>query len=106
MAFSVNKVCQFLHAPTTLHLVVVKRILRYVNGTLKLGLMIKPDKSILVSAFSYAIGLAMLMTGDRPVALLFIFVVTWCHGARRNKPHCQGQVPCVSIRHWRMQRLK
>jgi hypothetical protein len=33
---------------------VVKRILRYVHGTLKLGLTIKPDKSTLVSAFSDA----------------------------------------------------
>jgi hypothetical protein len=30
----------------------VKRILRYVHGTLKLGLSFTPDKSILVSAFS------------------------------------------------------
>jgi hypothetical protein len=31
IAFPVNKVCQFLHAPTTMHWVVVKRILRYIK---------------------------------------------------------------------------
>jgi hypothetical protein len=52
LAFAVNKACQFLHAPTTVHWMAVKRILRYVHFTLKLGLVISPDKSTLVSAFS------------------------------------------------------
>jgi histone deacetylase 1/2 len=38
LSFSVNKVCQFLHSPTTVHLEAVKRILRYVKGTTSLGL--------------------------------------------------------------------
>jgi histone deacetylase 1/2 len=29
IAYSVNKVCQFLHAPTTVHWATVKRIIRY-----------------------------------------------------------------------------
>jgi histone deacetylase 1/2 len=33
LCFSVNKVCQYLHAPTTMHWTTVKRILRYINGT-------------------------------------------------------------------------
>jgi hypothetical protein len=38
LAFLVNKVCQYFHAPSILHLVVVKRILRFVKGTIDLGL--------------------------------------------------------------------
>jgi histone deacetylase 1/2 len=34
ICFAVNKVCQFLHAPTTVHWSAVKRILRYVRGSL------------------------------------------------------------------------
>ena len=37
LSYSVNKVCQYLHAPTTTHWTAAKRILRYVQGTLKLG---------------------------------------------------------------------
>jgi len=54
ISFSVNKVCQYLHSPTTIHWSAVKRILRYVCGTLNYGLKIKRSKSMMVSAFSDA----------------------------------------------------
>lgn len=54
LSFSVNKVCQFLHSPTILHWSAVKRIVRYVKGTIHLGLKIGRSKSMLVSAFSDA----------------------------------------------------
>jgi histone deacetylase 1/2 len=51
IAFSVNKVCQFLHAPTTVHWAAVKRILRYIKQCVQLGLKIQRSDSTLVSAF-------------------------------------------------------
>lgn len=54
IAFSVNKVCQFLHAPTTVHWVAVKRILRYLKQCTKFGLNIHRSGSTLVSGFSDA----------------------------------------------------
>lgn len=54
IAFSVNKVCQFLHSPTTEHWVAGKRILRYISGSLNLGLTFSPSSSIVVSAFADA----------------------------------------------------
>lgn len=51
IAFSVNKVCQFLHAPTIVHWIAVKRILRYLKYTIKLGLKMCRSSSLLVSAF-------------------------------------------------------
>jgi histone deacetylase 1/2 len=54
ICFAVNKVCQFLHAPTTVHWSAVKRILRYVKGTWNTGLKISKSQSMLVSAFSDA----------------------------------------------------
>jgi histone deacetylase 1/2 len=52
LAFSVNKVCQYLHAPTTTHWTAAKRILRYVNDTVKLGITFTPSSSTFLSAFS------------------------------------------------------
>jgi histone deacetylase 1/2 len=43
IAFSVNKVCQFMARPLDTHWKAVKRILRYLNGTLHHGLRISPS---------------------------------------------------------------
>ena len=52
LSFAVNKVCQFLHAPTTTHWTAAKRIVRYVKDTVNLGLTFNKSSSTLVSAFS------------------------------------------------------
>jgi hypothetical protein len=54
ISFAVNKVCQFLHSPSLVHWLAVKRIIRYIKGTIKNGLHIKKSGSRLVSAFSDA----------------------------------------------------
>lgn len=54
IAYSVNKVCQFLHAPTTQHWTTVKRILRYLRYTLMTRLCIWRSLSTLVIDFSDA----------------------------------------------------
>ena len=52
LSFAVNKVCQFLHAPTITHWTAAKRIVRYVKDTVNLGLTFNKSSSTLVSAFS------------------------------------------------------
>ena len=42
ISFAVNKVCQFMAAPLDSHWTVVKRILRYLKGTLSHGLLLQP----------------------------------------------------------------
>ena len=54
LAFSVNKVCQFLHSPTTAHWSAVKRILRYIKGSINVGLTISKTVTNLVNTFSDA----------------------------------------------------
>ncbi|KAJ9558528.1 hypothetical protein OSB04_013142 [Centaurea solstitialis] len=52
IAFAVNKVCQFMHAPTENHWAGVKRILRYLKGTLNLGLLFRHNTGSRLQAFS------------------------------------------------------
>jgi histone deacetylase 1/2 len=56
LSFAVNKVCQFLHAPTDTHWSAVKRILCYVKGTLTHGLHLRASTTSpdILSAFSDA----------------------------------------------------
>ncbi|KAK1425109.1 hypothetical protein QVD17_20454 [Tagetes erecta] len=49
ISYAVNQVSQFLHAPTVLHFQEVKRILRYIKGTMNFGLNFsKPTHSSLI----------------------------------------------------------
>ena len=54
ISFAVNKVCQYLHAPTTAHWTTIKRIVRYIKHTTNLGLQFRRSNSTLVSTFSDA----------------------------------------------------
>jgi histone deacetylase 1/2 len=49
---SVNKVCQFIHAPIKGHWVAVKRILRYLKGTASFGLHITHASSLSFHIFT------------------------------------------------------
>jgi hypothetical protein len=50
----VNRVCQFLQSPTDLHMAAVKRILRYIQGTLDVWLQFHRSSSLAPKAFSDA----------------------------------------------------
>ena len=52
IAFAVNQVCQFMHHPWTSHLQVVKRIYRYVKGTIEHGLSFHSSTDYNLTAFS------------------------------------------------------
>jgi histone deacetylase 1/2 len=54
ISFAVNKVCQFLSQPTDVHWEAVKRILRYIKGTLDTGLRIRRSPSTGISVFTDA----------------------------------------------------
>ena len=51
IAFCVNKVCQFMHQPLQSHWQAVKRILRYLQGTLSYGIHIVPSPNLNLFAF-------------------------------------------------------
>jgi hypothetical protein len=51
ISFAVNRVCQFLHSPTDLHMAAVKRILRYIQDTLDVRLQFHRSSSLAPKAF-------------------------------------------------------
>lgn len=54
IAFSVNQVSQFMHSPSEAHWSAVKRILRYLKGSLSFGLLLQPSQSLTISGFADA----------------------------------------------------
>nr|GEX59833.1 hypothetical protein [Tanacetum cinerariifolium] len=52
MAFAVNKVCQYMHAPTENHWSAAKRILRYLHGTVEHGMLIRHSSNSTLQAFT------------------------------------------------------
>jgi hypothetical protein len=54
ISFAVNRVCQFLASPTDVHWSAVKRILRYVKGTINLGLQFQRSLSTELSVYTDA----------------------------------------------------
>ena len=54
ICYTVNKVCQFMHAPTEDHWSAVKRILRYLQDTASYGLHITQDSSLSLHGFTDA----------------------------------------------------
>jgi hypothetical protein len=89
ISFSVNKVCQYLHALTTVHLTAVKRILRFLKHILGMGLNIQQSSSIVVSAFSNADWAGC--TDDKKLTGGFaVFLgpnlISWCAKKQKTMP--------------------
>jgi hypothetical protein len=51
-SYVVNKVCQYLHAPRSVHWTAVKRILRFLKYSIDYVFMIRPSPSTMANAFS------------------------------------------------------
>ena len=54
ISFALNKVCQFMHAPTTQHWLAVKRILRYLKGTITHGITFHASSDLPLTCYSDA----------------------------------------------------
>jgi hypothetical protein len=54
LAFAVNRVCQYIQSPRDAHWASVKRILRFIKGTVNQGLLIQRSRTIMLSGFSDA----------------------------------------------------
>lgn len=74
LSFSVNKLCQFMHYPTNTHLKALKRVLRYVSGTMSCGLLLKKDNHLILLLLLMPIGPDALMIAVLHVDILYTLV--------------------------------
>lgn len=72
LSFTVNKFSQFLQAPTTTHWKALKRVFRYLQGTLQLGIQIKSSTSLHIAGFSDA-DWATSMEDQKSVGVVNVF---------------------------------
>ena len=54
IAYAVQKICLYMHDPREPHLTALKRILRYIRGTLHMGLVLRPSSSAELVVYSDA----------------------------------------------------
>jgi histone deacetylase 1/2 len=54
IAFAVQQVCLHMHAPRDVHLTMLKRILRYIKGTPRLGILLRASTSTTLTAYTDA----------------------------------------------------
>lgn len=54
LSFAINKLSQFMHKPTTLHLQHLKRLLRYLKATINFGIMLRKPTSFSLLAYTDA----------------------------------------------------
>ncbi|XP_055960787.1 uncharacterized mitochondrial protein AtMg00810-like [Mercurialis annua] len=81
LAYSVNYVSQFMHAPTVANLKMVHRILRYIKGTLSMSLHLTSDTSLNLSAFSDADWAGCPMTRRSTTGYCTYLgsnIISWC----------------------------
>jgi hypothetical protein len=54
LSFAINKLSQFMHKPTSLHLQHLKRLLRYLKATLNYGILLRKSTAINLQAYTDA----------------------------------------------------
>lgn len=96
ISYVVNKLSQFMHKPTSQHLLVLKRVLRYLKGTLSHGLMLIETKNLSFRCIQILTGQGIKMTEHPSLLMLFISAILQSHGARKSSQQLQGLPPRLS----------
>ena len=80
IAYAVNTVCQFMAKPTEIHFGAVKRILRFLKGTMQHGITFSANTEVQINAFSDAYWVVDLNT-RRSVIVYVVYIgcnpVSW-----------------------------
>lgn len=97
LSYAVNQVSQFLHAPMVDHFNAVKRILRYVKGTLSYGLSFSHASSPSILGYLMLSGHVVSRHDDLLMVTLSFLGEIWFPGVLRNNPPCLALVVSRNI---------
>lgn len=101
LAFFINQVCQFMHAPCVTHWQAVKHILRYLKHTIEHGLTITSSPSYAFVAFS-DVDWTRCPDDHKSTDGYYVFYGKQSLGTLRNSPQLLHIVPKLSIKPWPM----
>ena len=75
ISFAVNKFCQFMHHPTDAHWLAMKRLFRYLRGTLHSRITLHHSPDLSVSSYTNAVGLVSLIIDAALVVFAFFLAI-------------------------------
>lgn len=106
IAFTVNKLAQYMQRPTEEHMQALRRLLRYLSGTSHMGLIIHKNSPMHLHAYSDAIGHEIRMTTSPQLLTLYTWVKIQSLGHQGNNVQEHDPLLRLNIRPWLTQLLK
>jgi len=97
IAYAVQQVCLHMHDPREPHLAALKRIMRYVRGTLHLGLLLRPSAQSDLVVTQTLIGRVALILTSPPPAMLSSLATISSLGPRNDRLMFPVRAPKQSI---------
>ena len=106
ISFAVQQACLYMHDPRIPHYNHVKRILRYLKGTLDLGLHINKSSPTSLTAYSLMqTGLVVqILVGPHP-NFVFFLVTIWFLGLQKGRLRSPARLLKLSTALWLMRLL-
>ncbi|KAG8502823.1 hypothetical protein CXB51_000481 [Gossypium anomalum] len=100
IAYAVNQICQFMHVPTSVHLIALKRILRYLSGIVDYGLVFLPSDKL--SLIGYADANWGLDFDDRRSTTGYCVYfgnipISWCSKKQQVLSHSRAEAEYRSL---------
>ncbi|KAA3479988.1 Retrovirus-related Pol polyprotein from transposon TNT 1-94 [Gossypium australe] len=100
IAYAVNKICQFMHNPTTVHMTALKCILRYLYGTLDFGIVFRPVVQLSLVAYADA-NCGLDFNDRRSVSRYCVYFgstpVSWCSKKQQLVFHSTAEAEYRSL---------
>jgi hypothetical protein len=84
ISYAVQQICLYMHDPREPHLALIKRVLRYIKGTLDYGLKILQSSTSDLVAYSDADWAVVPILDDLPQVTMYFLVTIWFLGLRSD----------------------